>query len=42
MSNIASKTVSVASTSCAATVTINPRVKAPSLTLSWLKEISGF
>jgi hypothetical protein len=39
MSNVVSKTVSVASASCSASVTIKPRVKAPVLTLSFLKDL---
>lgn len=39
LSNIVSKTVVAASATCAATVTIKPRPKAPSLTLTWLRDL---
>ena len=41
MSNVASKNVVAASATCKATVTIAPRPKAPSLTLTltWLKSL---
>lgn len=41
LSNIGSKTVAAATGTCQASVTINPRPKAPSLTLTltWLKEL---
>ena len=40
-SNISSKSVVAASATCKDTTTVEPRPKAPSLTLSWLKEILG-
>jgi hypothetical protein len=41
MSNVSSKNVVAASAKCEDSVTVNPRPKAPTLTLSWLKEILG-
>jgi hypothetical protein len=42
LSNVASKNVLAASGTCSATVTISPRPKAPTLTITWLKEfLSG-
>jgi hypothetical protein len=42
LSNVSSKNVNAASATCADSVTITPRVKAPVLTLSWLKELFTF
>jgi hypothetical protein len=41
LSNVSSKNVVAASGKCEDSVTVNPRPKAPTLTLSWLKEILG-
>ena len=42
LSNIASKNVTAAQTQCSDTVTVNPRPKAPTLTISWLNQIKEF
>jgi hypothetical protein len=41
LSNVSSKDVVAAQAKCEDSVTVNPRPKAPTLTLSWLKEILG-
>ena len=42
LSNVSSKNVMAAQATCQDSVTVNPRPKAPTLTLSWLKEIKEF
>ena len=39
LSNVASKSVIAAVATCSDNVTVNPRVKAPTLTISWLKSL---
>jgi hypothetical protein len=41
LSNVQSKSVVAASATCSDSVTVNPRPKSPTLTLSWLKELLG-
>jgi hypothetical protein len=41
LSNIASKNVTAAQAQCSDSVTVNPRPKAPTLTISWLKDLLG-
>ena len=42
LSNIASKNVQAASATCQDSVTVSPRPKAPTLTISWLNKVKEF